>query len=502
MQKAQLQRQSRRRIQEALTTLYAQPVSQRDQSRVTQLQEQGRLIDHTLADVTQQIDEAFPDYATLMVPEPLDVAAMTALLRPNEAVISFYSLENSLLMWLIRPGLAPRLEIAPITRDALEDLVAKVRRSMDQVRNSQFSQGQLLPFDVEGAHNLYQLLLGPLRVHLTGITHLLIVPDGALMTLPFAALVTRAAGEAYQKLHQHSKSPYGKRPLPLTAPEMENYRQLSWLIQDHALTILPTATSLRLLRQRMPLPGAPTERLIGFGDPVLFDVQRQSGVHLTNNPRFLNPIQQLPALPETAIELKHLAQALGADPSTALFLGPRATETQLRRLNEQGRLAMTQILAFATHGLTRGEIAGLTQPALVLTSPHQASPIDNGLLTLEEIFELRLPRTEWVILSACNTAASDASGEGLSGLTRAFFFAGARSVLASHWYIDDEATQALMKEMFTHYTNSPQMSQAEALRQGMSTLIQRARGRTAYFAHPYAWAAFFLAGTTPDPVSR
>jgi CHAT domain-containing protein len=116
------------------------------------------------------------------------------------------------------------------------------------------------------------------------------------------------------------------------------------------------------------------------------------------------------------------------------------------------------------------------------------------LLSLDEVLELKLPRTAWVILSACNTAASDDSGEGLSGLTRAFFFAGAQSVLVSHWSVDDHATQVLMDEVFSRYARNPNMPQAEALRQGMQALVQQANGRTAYLAHPFAWAPFFLVG--------
>jgi CHAT domain-containing protein len=151
-------------------------------------------------------------------------------------------------------------------------------------------------------------------------------------------------------------------------------------------------------------------------------------------------------------------------------------------------------LAFATHGLIGGEVTGLKQPALVLTPPASPSEQDDGLLKLDDIVGLRLAGTEWVILSACNTAAADGSGEGLSGLARAFFFAGAPALLVSHWSVDDRATQALMTEVFRRYGADPTTPRAEALRQGMLALTQGARGPTAYFAHPLAWAPFFLVG--------
>ena len=123
-------------------------------------------------------------------------------------------------------------------------------------------------------------------------------------------------------------------------------------------------------------------------------------------------------------------------------------------------------------------------------------------MSLEEILDLKLPRTDWVVLSACNTAAADGSGEGLSGLARAFFFAGARSVLVSYWSVDDRATPELMTEIFRRYARDLTVSRAEALRQGMLALLQRAQGPTAYLAHPFAWAPFFLVGEGAERTSR
>lgn len=121
-------------------------------------------------------------------------------------------------------------------------------------------------------------------------------------------------------------------------------------------------------------------------------------------------------------------------------------------------------------------------------------PEDDGLLSLDDVVSLKLVSTDWVILSACNTGAADGSGEGLSGLARAFFFAGAPTLLVSHWSVDDRATQALMTEVFRRWAAKSSASRADALRQGMLALMQRAQGPTAYFAHPFAWAPFFLVG--------
>jgi len=155
------------------------------------------------------------------------------------------------------------------------------------------------------------------------------------------------------------------------------------------------------------------------------------------------------------------------------------------------------VLAFATHTSIAGIAGSLPEhptPALVLTPPVQPSEQDDGLLSLDEIMKIKLPNTQLVILSACETAAADNSGENLSGLARAFFFAGAPSLLVSHWNVDDQATHQLMVEIFRHQARDRTISRAEALRQGMLGLLARARKKRAHFAHPYAWAPFFMVG--------
>ena len=102
-----------------------------------------------------------------------------------------------------------------------------------------------------------------------------------------------------------------------------------------------------------------------------------------------------------------------------------------------------RILAFATHGLVSGEMKGLAEPALVFTPPESGTEADDGLLTASEIATLELD-ADWVILSACNTAAADGTpgAEGLSGMAKAFFYAGARALLVSHWSVNSPAGKA------------------------------------------------------------
>jgi CHAT domain-containing protein len=138
-----------------------------------------------------------------------------------------------------------------------------------------------------------------------------------------------------------------------------------------------------------------------------------------------------------------------------------------------------------------GDFKGLAEPALVLTPPAQGSELDDGLLTAGEISQLKLD-ADWVVLSACNTAAPDGTpgAEGLSGLARAFFYAGARSLLVSHWAVSSEAAKALTTRMFDESAKGA--SKAEALRRSMLALM--ARTDKWYFAHPALWAPFVVVG--------
>jgi CHAT domain-containing protein len=159
-------------------------------------------------------------------------------------------------------------------------------------------------------------------------------------------------------------------------------------------------------------------------------------------------------LPETADEICAVADALGVvgNEANIIWLGERATVRNLKALSREGKLAHYQVVHFATHGLLSGESAAIlkarAEPALILTPPRDgATPAeledDNGLLTASEVAQLELD-ADWVVLSACNTAAGEkGNAEPLSGLARAFFYANARALLVSHWAVNSNAAVKL-----------------------------------------------------------
>ena len=197
------------------------------------------------------------------------------------------------------------------------------------------------------------------------------------------------------------------------------------------------------------------------------------------------------ALLDTSAELREIAITLKADPARDVFVNRQATEESVK----QAKLDNVRVLAFATHGIAPGELPGMDQPALVLSNPALTGDADNdGFLTMEEVLSLKL-NADWVVLSACNTASADGRGsEALSGLGRAFFYAGARSLLVSNWAVETTSAKLLTTETFKRQSENPQLTRAEALRLSMLDLMGKSAPGGYSYAHPAFWAPFSLVG--------
>jgi CHAT domain-containing protein len=203
-------------------------------------------------------------------------------------------------------------------------------------------------------------------------------------------------------------------------------------------------------------------------------------------------LRNLPSLPETAGELEAEAKLFGAN-DNALLLRATATVTAVKRAD----LSKQRIIAFATHGLLAGDV-GIAEPGLVLTPPIEPTREDDGLLKASDIARVKLD-ADLVILSACNTAASDGTpgAEGFSGLSKAFLYAGARSLLVSHWEVVSDSTVELMTRVAAHLKEESVDHQqtlrfAEALRRAELDLINNPTHPE--YAHPLFWAPFVVVG--------
>ena len=429
-----------------------------------------------LAAADAKLKREFPRYADLTRPRPLSVAEVQELLSPGEALVLTFIGETYAFVFAIAPDRAAWHRVNA-GRVATAEGVTALRAALDPSAPSRGAVAldddpgagpRVAPFPRKVARLMYDAFLEPLTPVLEGAAHVYVVADGPLTALPFAVLVTGdAAGE--------DDDPAALRSTP-------------WLIRRHALTTLPSVESLAVVK-RFPPPAADRPVLAGYGDPVF----RGGGsvASLTRGAPLvaggvadIERLRALPPLPGTRRELQTIARMLGAGPA-ALKLGAEATEAAVKR-----GIGPAQVVAFATHGLLSGEIAGLAEPALVLTPPDRPGKLDDGLLTASEIVDLTLD-SDWVLLSACNTAGGAEPGaEGLSGLARAFLFAGARSIVVSHWPVRDDAAARLTTEALAAAQGG--VGRAEALRRSMLNLMDDGKDPT--LAHPSAWAPFVIVG--------
>ena len=250
---------------------------------------------------------------------------------------------------------------------------------------------------------------------------------------------------------------------------------------------LPSVSSLKALRTFAKRTKA-SRPFLGIGDPELDGEPGEArGAKLASlfTPRGVanvKAVRELTSLPESREELQSLARSLNAGDGS-LLVGPDATETKVKAVP----LSDYQVVAFATHGLVTGELAGVSEPALVLTPPAEGTETDDGLLTAREVTQLKL-NADWVILSACNTAAADCTpgARGLSGLAKAFFYAGSRALIVSHWPVVSDAAVALTTRMLAAAKTG--LTRAVAHRQAM---IGTGPARN---AHPALWAPFVVVG--------
>src|SRR5262249_25792446 len=455
-------------------------------------------IDRRIAEIDGALGREFPEYASLTNPDPLSVREVQALLRPDEALVFIldtpeltptseetfiWGVTSSDARW-IRSDLGTRALAREVEalRCGLDDTLWNIAESADKCaalakkHPSEVNLGgqfvQVLPFDLERAHELYKALFQPVA-DIIKDKHLLLVPSGALTQLPFQVLMTAKSDPA------------------LSGPEA--FRSAAWLVRSHALTVLPSVSSLKALRQLAKESHA-VRTLIGFGNPLLngpsarYDqwasearskscakVREQRVAALTVESRSVVPLKvrgglvdvadvrvQVP-LPETADELFAVARDLGVG-SEEIRLGERATEAEIKRLSAEGELSKYRLIHFATHGALAGQIGEGSEPGLLLSPPNTSTETDDGYLSASEIAALKLD-ADWVILSACNTAAGGAEGaEAMSGLARAFFYAGARALLVSHWSVYSDATVKLITGAVSRMAANKNVGRAQAMR--------------------------------------
>jgi CHAT domain-containing protein/Tfp pilus assembly protein PilF len=415
----------------------------------------------------QTFNERFPEYIALSKPQPVSLVETQGLIADDEALLVF-DFNTKSYAWIITRDGADWTELKISARD-LDEQVRALRAWVVDPRQR---------FDPALAYKIFQETFGAFVEKLAAEKRLSIVTNGALTSVPPQLLI--------------AKDPTGK-----------TLKEMDWLIRSHAVTVLPSVASLKILRTGSQASSA-RKPMIAFADPVFSKPARAQQLAMRSITSFYRGTQvdvaaigkYLPQLPGTRKEAQQIAEDLTAD-SADIKLGLAATEAAVK----QAKLDQYRVVYFATHGLVAGDLEAFAkdkaEPALALSIPEKPNDFDDGLLTASEIAQLKLD-ADWAVLSACNTAAEDKPGaEALSGLARAFFYAGARSLIVSHWAVSDEAAARLMIGTFRASARDPQLSHAEALRQSMLAMIDGAKSDAE--ADPRLWATFVVVGEPAKP---
>ena len=423
--------------------------------------------------LNQKINKEFPGYSKLIAPKTLKTTNFRERLGVTEGVVSFITGEKSSFVLLIRRN---GLFIGQINEGE-----ASISESVQELRKALVIQaGSVNEFDQSLAFSLHNRLFETIQSKLADLNHLIIIPTGPLASLPFALLID-------------------------SEPKSDRYSEASWLVNKVAISHSPSLNTFYSQRTIAPAK-KPIKPLLAFGNPSLSGLDMQKNKKNASNsplsalatscrevgPASADLIRSLAPLPETEQELKTVGKILStSDSPSILYSKDLATEENLRNqsLNDY------KVLYFATHGLLPGELKCQAEPGLVMTPPaHSKSRDNDGLLEASEIASLRI-NADIVVLSACNTAGSSGrfGGDSLSGLAEAFFFAGARSLVVSHWQVPSRATASLMSAMFESLGPDLKTGSALSLRDAQKSLI-----KIENTAHPFFWAAFVVVGDGID----
>ncbi len=486
-------------------------IAKRVQAQRDQLNDDLNRAQAALSGLEDQLWQQYPRYMELTQPRPVTVDVLQKkLLKPGETLISYALLPQHLLIYVVERERFKLIEV-PTSRRDLASLIAQARKPEE---NPGESLEQLAQLDPAILHQLYELVFKPVEPMLKPKQRLIIVGDGPLHTLPMEMLVSRW-GATEQAAFATARA--------AGQPLLGEYATLPYLGQQYSFAYLPSLSSLASVRLYRKPAVRYDKDFVSFADPV-FDtngsVSADTRSALASIPRSVGRggTLTIPRLPETAEEAKEISSIVGG--RSELYLRERAQEHTLKTLN----LKNTRYLHFATHGLLGGEFVMVSdaindrvniafdpgmyanqqsaqsrqraQPALLLSLGGDLQGED-GLLTMSEVVSSVDLNAELVVLSACNTAGENTqanTGEGFAGLTRAFMFAGAQSLLVSHWSVESRSTQDLMTELFRQLRGQTDKLKAldGARRKTMGSVIQA--GLPVSGAHPYFWAPFVYVG--------
>jgi CHAT domain-containing protein len=432
--------------------------------------------DSRLKETRAEIAKRFPVYQELSNPRIPLVKELAAQLLPGEAYVSMYSGRRVGAVFVVTPNGRLALHRVAKTADATLAMVKAIRSPFDAAQVPS-AVGKWAGFDVSTALGLYQTWLGVAAKDLEQVQTVHLALGGALASVPWAATLMQ-------------------KPTSL-----ENAH---WLGLEKALAITPGASSV-VLNRTLKIKTA-EKPFIAFADPqfsksaaatIPSAVPKRNLLVRVSDGAGTSPTfdySQFPALPETLDEAQAAAKAAGADSVKDVIAGNAATRTRV--LTE--KLDDRRIIEFATHGILPGDIPRMNKPALAMA--YEGRGLEDSLLTTDDIITLHL-NADWILLSACNTGIVESgAGDTISGMSRAFFAAGAKSVLATQWSVESESAKQLVVNTMASYSSDPSVGKAQSLALAQRSMASGKHGDL--YRHPYFWAAYFVMGEPGRGMSR
>jgi CHAT domain-containing protein/Tfp pilus assembly protein PilF len=411
------------------TKLLAASLSPKEKER---LQKELQNKEEELESIKREIRDKDPAYAGLQYPKIISLSETQKLLDKNSAFIAYCITKNNGLGFLItKKGM--KIFSLP-DREAIQDLVRKHLFEITDKNNE----------DYEFSRKLYSVLI-PQDLN-KKIKRLIIVPDDILHKLPFETLI-------------------------------QNNSQ-NWLIERYSISYAPSISSLREIIQRSKENIRKRNKdILALGDPYFHTLNNHNNNGDDIQQNFYSSIFNISPLKYSGVEIQKIQTLFKK--KAKIYTKKEASEEIIKNKN----LSDYKIIHFATHSLIDDKIPA--RSAIILSLDED--PNEDGFLQMREIYNLHL-NADLVTLSACETGLGQfIRGEGIEGINRAFFYAGASAVLMSLWAVNDQATYQLMERFYYHLKNGVPLT--DALRKAKLEMIN-----SDVLNHPYYWAGFILSG--------
>jgi CHAT domain-containing protein/tetratricopeptide (TPR) repeat protein len=423
-----------------------------------ELDKQINLAQATLADADAALQAASPNYGQL-VQQVVSAKDVFAALHPAEAFAAIALSSDEGWIFLLHNG--------AITVSRIDGGVKQIAGLVHRVRAGiELTTAGLPTFDIADDQKLYQITLGGVASALQGVKSLVVAPAGPLLSLPFEVLLTGPAQDT-------------------------DLASAPWLVRQFTVAHVPAPSNFVSLR-KIATGSRATQPWFGFGDfqPVTLAQAERSfpGTGCGDSARLL---ATLPPLPGARKELEAARELLGAGANDEL-LGPNFTADTVLKAH----LKDYRILQFSTHAILPSDLRCQSEPAIITSAPANAPDASGALLTASKVVGLDLD-ADLVILSACNSGGpgGTTAGESLSGLARAFFYAGARSLAVTHWEVSDQVTAFLVADTLRRLHDNPNIGIVGALRDAqLAMLADAGKELPAEIAHPFFWAPFAVIG--------